>query len=76
MGRHDWTVMTTPTYAELLETAKQGLSLILSGQAAEWSEGGHRVKVHDPDKMIAIIERLERLAAAEAGSVQVFRPLV
>jgi hypothetical protein len=67
--------MATPTYAELLATAKQGLSKILSGVAVEWSEGGHRVRVADPDKMLAIIERLESLAGEEAGGSPM-RPIV
>ena len=67
--------MATPTYAELLATAKTGLSRILSGVAVEWSEGGHRVRVADPDKMIAIIERLETLAGEESGGSPI-RPIV
>lgn len=64
--RNSWS-MATPTYAEMLATAKEGLNKILSGVAIEWSEGGHRVKVQDPEKMLAIIERLEGLVRDEEG---------
>lgn len=64
------------SYATLLDSAKTALDKLLSGGGAvEWSEGGHRVRVTDPDKMIAVIERLENLAAQEGGG-NAFRPMI
>lgn len=55
------------TYATLLAAAKANLEKVLAGIAVEWSEGGHRVRVSDPVVMLKAIERLEILAAEEAG---------
>jgi len=64
------------TYATLLERAKSALDAQLSGGGAvEWSEGGQRVRITDPAQMIALIERLESLAAEEGGGSSC-RPMV
>lgn len=59
------------TYATLLAAAKENLQKVLAGIAVEWSEGGHRVRVSDPVVMLQAIERLEMLAAEEAGTPSV-----
>ncbi len=62
-------------YSTLLDNAKEALNRLLSGDAVvEWSEGGHKVRISDPDKLLAIIERLENLASEDSGSTT-FRPL-
>jgi len=63
------------TYATLLDAAKSALEKVLGGVAVEWWEGGHRVKVADPAQMLTIIQRLEVLAAEEAGG-SCIRPIV
>lgn len=63
------------TYASLLEAAKTALAQILGGVAVEWWEGGHRVKVADPDVMLKVIQRLETLAAEEEGGSSM-RPII
>lgn len=70
--------MSTPTYAELLATAKENYAKLLGGAGVvEWWEGGHRVRLSDPDKMLKVIERLEQLAADEAdGTRQIVGPLI
>lgn len=63
-------------YAALRDAASAALTRLLTGGAAvEWSEGGHRVKISDPDVLLGIIERLDRAAAEQAGG-SVLRPIV
>ena len=64
------------SYSTMLDNAKAALNRMLAGGGAEeWTEGGHRVRVTSPDKLIALIERLESLAAEEGGSRNC-RPMV
>lgn len=63
-------------YAALRDAAEAAyLRLLTGGAAVEWSEGGHRVKIADPDKLLAIIERLDRAAAEQSGG-SVLKPIV
>lgn len=72
MCRHD----AAMTYAELLDSAKAAYAAMLGGAGlVEWSEGGKRQRFTDPDKLLEQIERLEVLAAEEAGASPI-RPIV
>ena len=63
-------------YAALRDAAQEALLRLLSGGAAvEWSEGGHRTKIADPDVLQRMIERFDRLAAESEG-IQTFFPIV
>ena len=64
------------SYSTMLDNARAALNRMLAGGGVEeWTEGGHRVRVTSPEKMIALIERLESLAADEVG-VSNCRPMV
>jgi hypothetical protein len=63
-------------YATLLANAQTALNTLLAGAAVvEWSEGGHKTRITEPDKLLTIIERLEVLAA-EQGGASPLRPIV
>jgi hypothetical protein len=61
-------------YAALRDQAEQALSRVLAGDVVEWKEGGQTFRITEPDKLLAIIERLDEAASAQEGR-RVMQPI-
>lgn len=64
-----------PTNQELLDKARTALGRVLDSDAAEWGEGGHRIKNLELDRLQKLITDLEAKVAAQSGaSLKLIQP--